>query len=386
MKNALHSGSIPLLFVLPGLGTGGSERVVLNLCRELRDGFRPVVAALRGGELAEEFRALGVSVHILNRRGGIDLRLILFLYRLIRTYQIRVINTHHFVSLFYAFWASRMAKVALVHTEHSRWEMERLPWFWRLWLKFFLGRLESVTAVSREAFFYLSRQSARTSLIQNGVDTLLFARESAKGMKRQELGLAKEDLVVGSVGNLRPEKNQGLLIRALALLPREGQQVKAVLVGDGPCRGNLESLARELGVADRVLFLGTRHDVSRLYGVMDIYCLSSRYEGLPLTLLEAMACSRPIIGTDVLGIRGLIRHGHNGLLVADDNPEELKDALILLGRNPELRRSLADQGCKLVAAEYSFARFVSGYRTLFQQLGGIKAEVATKSILGNEQI
>jgi len=82
----------------------------------------------------------------------------------------------------------------------------------------------------------------------------------------------------------------------------------------------------------------------------------------------------------------LIRHGHNGLLVADDNPEELKDALILLGRNPELRRSLADQGCKLVAAEYSFARFVSGYRTHFPQLGGIKPEVATNSILGNEQI
>ncbi len=363
---------IPVLFVLPCLGTGGSERVVMNLCLEMQDEFLPVVVAFRDGELAAQLRGSGVVVHVLNRRGGIDLRLTFSLLKLIRKYQIRVINTHHFVSLFYAFWASRFAGVPIVHTEHSRWEMENLSRFWKLWFRLFLSRLEMVTAVSRGAFEYLidhlSSDKKRTTLVLNGIDVELFKKGAEQPVLRHELGLADDDLVVGCVGNLRVEKNQELLIRALALLQGQDRNVKVLLIGDGPSRSFLENLTQELGVEDKVLFLGIRHDVPRLYGVMDVYCLPSRYEGLPLTLLEAMAAGTPIVGTDVLGISEVIQHRQNGLLVADNDPEKLKDALITLEQNLALRTALAESGRTRVDAAYSFAAFVSGYKLLFMQM------------------
>ena len=347
----------------------------MNLCLELKRDFQPIVVAFKGGALAEKLRASGVRVHVLNRRSGIDVSLSFSLVKLMKRYQVRVVNTHHFVSLFYAFWASKVAGVPLVHTEHSRWEMERLSTFWRFWFKFFLQRLEMTTAVSKGAFDYLredlSTSPERTTLIRNGIDIELFRKGVEQTIPRQELGLDENDLVVGVVGNLRSEKNQELLIRTLALLQGQKEHFKALLIGDGPCRSFLKQLAQQLGVADRVLFLGVRHDVPRLYGVMDIYCLPSRYEGLPLTLLEAMAAGIPIVGTDVLGIKEMINHNQNGLLVADNDPEALKVALLSLADRSDLRSELAERAQSTVVAEYSFEKFVFGYKSIFAQLGKI---------------
>lgn len=373
MKSLKTQGMIPVLFVLPCLGAGGSERVVLNLCRELRRDFLPVVAAFRGGELVESLRDCGVAVHVLNRRDGIDPALVFALRKLIRSYRIRVVNAHHFGALFYAFWACALTRVPLVHTEHSRWEIEGLPPWWKLCFRFFLGRLAQITAVSRGAFEYLTEHypasGARTALIRNGIDIELFRQMAGQNLTRQQFGLAVDDLVVGSVGNLRREKNQALLIRALALFGERRHRIKLLLVGDGPCRTELEALAADLGVSDRVKFLGIRHDVPQLYGLMDIYCLVSRYEGLPLTLLEAMAAGKPIVATDVLGIREVVRNRHNGLLVADNDAEQLKNALAVLALRPDLRRRLAEQGRAQVSAEYGFDQCAAGYRSVFTRLG-----------------
>ncbi len=115
MKNTIGS-KIPVLFVLPTLGTGGSERVVFNLCLKAQPQYFPVVAAFRDGALHEEMTKAGISCHVLNRRGGIDVSLIFKLLKLMRKYRVRLVNSHHFVSLFYAFWAARCLGLPVIHT------------------------------------------------------------------------------------------------------------------------------------------------------------------------------------------------------------------------------------------------------------------------------
>ena len=372
MNDPVRTAPPPILFVTPCLGTGGSERIVVNLCLELQEDCLPVVASFRGGELVGKLREAGVAVHVLNRRDGLDFRLIFALLKLIRRYRIRVINTHHFVSLFYAFWASRISRVPIMHTEHSRWEMEKLSGGWKKCFRFLLKHTALVTAVSGAALDYLkgtfSVETGRTALVKNGIDIELFQREYERPLPRGDLGLEEDDLVIGCVGNLRPEKNQELLIRTLALLQGQNTKTKLLLIGDGPCRTSLQQLADELGVSNRVLFLGVRHDVPNLYGVMDIYCLPSRYEGLPLTLLEALAAGLPVIGTDVLGIRELIHNRENGLLVADNDPEAMREAINVLARDRGLGVRLARKGHSEVISDYSFTAFVSGYKSLFMRI------------------
>lgn len=363
--------AIPVLFVLPTLGTGGSERVVFNLCLHAAPQIFPVVAAFRDGALRQEMIDAGIACHVLDRRGGLDTSLVLKLSKLIRHYRIRVVNSHHFVSLFYSFWAAGFLRVPVLHTEHSKWEMEALSPFWDRCFRFFLRHIQMVNGVSAAAFGYLQKvyrvEERKSALIPNGIDMDRF-RNSGGALVRARLGLKTDELVIGTVGNLRQEKNQGLLLRAVALLQERGLPYKAVLVGDGPCRAELEELAASLGIEDQVLFLGTRTDVPSLYAAFDIYCLCSRYEGMPLTLLEAMAASLPVIGTNVLGIAEVIEHGFNGLLVPDNDAAHLAAAIAVLRTDRNLVESLQKEGPGYVRDNYLLETSVNSYKRLFRQL------------------
>ena len=128
---------IPLLFVLPTLGTGGSERIVFNLCLYLKKDYFPIVAAFRDGELRSEMEKNDIQVHVLKRKSGVDLSLVVRLAKVIKENSVRIANSHHFGALFYLYWATRYARIPLVHTEHSKWEMERLSRFWDWWFNFY---------------------------------------------------------------------------------------------------------------------------------------------------------------------------------------------------------------------------------------------------------
>ncbi len=364
-----------VLFVIPTLGTGGSERIVLSLCQQLKSrGFDPFVAAFRGGALQDSFTQAGITTYDLNRTGGIDIRLIWRLIRIIRKHQIHIINCHHFVALFYAFWASRLTRVPLMHTEHSKWEMEQLSGFWDRCFRFFLKRIDQITAVSPVSHQHLKDHyllsSARLSLTLNGVDVDKYDQGKTKAYSRPTFGLNDSDPVLGCVGNLRTEKNQKLLLKTLQVLNDRGHRWQVVLVGDGPCRNELAQLANDLNVADQVFFLGSRDDAEKIYPLFDVYVLPSRYEGLPLTLLEAMSAGVPVIGTSVLGIREVIDHEKNGLLVHDDDPSDLALTMIVLNNDSSLKKTLTAHAREFVECRFSLERFVDSYEQLFNKITG----------------
>ena len=371
MNNATGA-PIPVLFVLPTLGTGGSERVVFNLCLNAGPQYFPVVAAFRDGALRSEFTRAGICCHVLDRRGGIDVSLIFKLLQLMRKYGIRLVNSHHFVSLFYAFWAARLLGMPVMHTEHSKWEMEAHTPFWNGWFRFFLRNIQVVNAVSEASFAHLQQaygvSNSKAVLTLNGIDMELFKSKCDRGKLRESLGLKPGETVVGTVGNLRREKNQALLIRAVAMLKDWGRPCKAVIVGDGPCRKELEELAATLGAGEEIIFLGTRNDVPSLYAAFDMYCLSSRFEGLPLTLLEAMSASLPVIGTEVMGIAEVVSHNHNGLLVPDDSCPHLAAAITVLQNDAPLRQRISENGHRFVKDNYLLESSVNRYKELFTSL------------------
>lgn len=165
-------------------------------------------------------------------------------------------------------------------------------------------------------------------------------------------------LEVVCVGRLVPEKGQRVLLEAVADLAQRGVMMTLTLAGDGPERARLEDLAESLGLSDRVSFAGTiPHDqVRSLLGDKDVFCLPSFAEGVPVVLMEAMACELPTVSTEVAGIPELIEHGDSGLLVPPGRTDLLGEALATLAGDPGLRRSLGRRGRQRVASAFEASR------------------------------
>jgi glycosyltransferase involved in cell wall biosynthesis len=143
-----------------------------------------------------------------------------------------------------------------------------------------------------------------------------------------------------------------------------------VLAGDGPCRKELEQLARELAVADRVHFLGHRLDAPDVMAMFDVYCLPSVYEGMPLSILEAWSAGKPVVATDVTGIREIVIHETNGLLVPVNDPQALADQFHRVLGDRELRERISLQGQRFALEKCTMAGMVRQYEELYEQVAG----------------
>jgi glycosyltransferase involved in cell wall biosynthesis len=377
------------LYFVPTFGTGGTERLVLDLCRQLDSRFDPEVCALTAGSFAAELRQAHRTLTVIGRTDPVARsnilakilgagRTIAQLRRLLADHAIDIVHTHHLGPLFLAAAALRPAarRVKWVHTEHIPPSTETAYSRTDLLLAtFFLRAPDIVTGVSPAVSAYY-RDAAhipeeRIVTILNGVDVHAFAAAAtARTAKRSALGLGRGDIVVGTVGNLRRQKNHQSLLRAFARLPSAGRRAYLVLCGDGECRPELERLAAELGIADRVLFLGVRLDVPAIMAAFDVYCLPSHYEGMPLSIMEAWAAGKPVVATDVSGIRELVQHGRTGYLVPPDDSAKLAEGLSAVLQDHALAQTLRLEGQAAALARCGIQDMVNRYATLYLELSG----------------
>lgn len=230
------------------------------------------------------------------------------------------------------------------------------------------------------------------SIVPLGLDLDVFAGWKERGQTfRTEFGSASEDILIGIVGRLTEIKNHGLFLRVAALFkskyPNAGRRVRFVVVGDGALRTTLEQQAEELGLAADVIFTGSRRDMENVYPAMDVVALTSRNEGTPLTLIEAMANARPVIATAVGGVVGLLGEPlrgverqpvdasdatfiirERGISVAPDNAQAFAAGLERLIEDPTLRRETGARGLQFVTEKYSKERLVTDIAQLYDEL------------------
>jgi glycosyltransferase involved in cell wall biosynthesis len=173
---------------------------------------------------------------------------------------------------------------------------------------------------------------------------------------------------VGMVARLAPQKAPEVFVRAAARVHRVRSDVRFWLIGDGELRAPLEALARQLGVAPVVEFLGHRRDVPALLRALDLFVLTSRYEGLPYSVLEAMACGLPVIATRAPGTVDVVENGVTGLLTALDAPEEIASAILALLADPQRAHALGEAGHRRVQECFSLSAMLSAHATLYQKL------------------
>jgi glycosyltransferase involved in cell wall biosynthesis len=320
---------IGVLMLAKGLGRGGTERLLHGTVRHLdRARFRVEVAYLLPWKDAfvTDIEADGVPVHCLEAPRPASLGWTRRLRRLVDDRGFDLVHTHMPLTAAAARLALPGATPVFVHTEHNLWDRYRPPTRWANRLTY--GRNAAVIAVSESVARSIRSRRAPVEVVTHGADLAGVRRgAAARATARDELGLSADDVVVGTVANFTVKKDQATLLRAMAALGRDRPTVRLVLVGSGPLEAELRHRAADLGLAGRAAFVGSRHDVLELLPAFDVFALSSRFEGLPIALLEAMAAGLPCVATNVGGIPEVVTDGRDGLLVEPGDPDALATAL-----------------------------------------------------------
>lgn len=363
---------IKVMHVLYYLSIGGLEQVVLNLIKNLNTHrYKPYVACLREtGGLKDELVQNGVAVIEFNRGDGLDWGLPFTFARILKQEKIHILHTHDLGPYLYGAVAAKFARVpVLVHTEHSYLTQNtKLLKIAERILSFFTDTIISDSQdVTR---FLVEEQRIRPDKIEtiyNGIDVSLFHERKNGSSLKLMLGLPLESKVVGTVGRMVAVKDQRTLISAMQPIIASDKNVHMVIVGDGPLRDELTEYAQRLGIRANIHFLGNRRDVHKILQIFDVFVLPSLSEGLSLSLIEAMACTKPVITTRVGGNLEIIDNASVGVLIEPGDVSSLSSEILKLLRNQKLAAELAVNARKRVESRFSLKKMAARYEVIYER-------------------
>ena len=362
---------------------GGGPKAMLDLVGGLgRDRFAPLVVTPDDGPYFATYRTLGVPVLDLPMRAFRPATLSGIVAG-IRRYRVRLIHSHGKGAGLYGRLAAAFTRVPAVHTFHGLHHRRhgRAGRSAYLALERMLARLTArFVHVSHsemeEAVALGVSDPTRAVVIPNGTDVGEIDRISVDPVRsRAALGLAGATAVVGYVARISPQKGLEDFARAMRIVADAVPEAQFVLVGDAPAgeealKRRLNDLVGSLGLGGRLHMLGYRSDAVAIMKTFDVYVSTALWEGLPITLLEAMACGRPIVATDVGGNRDIVVDGETGILVPVGDPAALARRVCDLLNDPCLRRRLGDAGRRRVEDDFSIGRSVARTGDLYEQVVG----------------
>ena len=367
--------TVRVLHVFSTFAPGGPQVRTARLLPELERSWRHAILALDGCTDARALLAPELEVEILaapRKRGS--LATTRALVGILKSQAPDLLLTYNWGALD-ALLASRIVRPrAVVHHEDG-FRPDEVAGFKarRVWVRRWILPGTSAVIVPSRRLEEIARElwkldGARLARIANGLDVAGFPRADGNASRRRELGIPNDALVIGAVGHLRAEKNPVRLIQACA---RMTSQPHLLVLGDGPERPAVERAVRELGLESRVHLVGHRPAPQADYRAMDVFALSSDTEQMPVALLEAMACSLPVVSTDVGDVKDMLP-AEQASFVVPLAADALAQAAERLLADAELRRALGAQNRARVEREYSFAGMVRAYREVYERALGLE--------------
>jgi glycosyltransferase involved in cell wall biosynthesis len=357
-----------VLFACSGLNVGGAEKQWSLLIPALRAEFEVAVLTLVSeGPFFEELRSQGICSACAHMRSRADIRGLRRALRAV-TFRPHLVFTHSINAHMVGHVIARRAGAAHIANEHAgpgaptRLHRDLLT-------RLVASRVDRVIAVSNVQVPRLARLGYppdKMSVIHNGVAPPA-PTELARSV-RARLGVRQEEFLALLIATLRPEKTAHLFVSAVQKAHGEDPRVRGLVVGGGPEEERLRELAGTDGV---VQVLGERLDVPNMINAADVSCLSSTAEGVPMSLLEAMASAKPVIATDVGGVAEAVEAGTTGILVPVGDEEGFVEALLKLASDPGLARLLGEAGRERHRAVFSLERMVAEYSRAFEEVRGI---------------
>jgi glycosyltransferase involved in cell wall biosynthesis len=360
---------IAVLHLITELNVGGAEKALARLLTHLDRGrYDLTVACLYGGDgpIASQICDLGIPVINLRMTARWRWDGLWRLYRLLRRVRPIILHTWMFHANMAGRVLGRLAGVPIVISGERTMGMES---GWRYRLNRTTDPLtDRVVCVSQQvaefAVKHIGIPQEKVVIIPNGIRLPHLAQLPDKGQARAELGLPADLILVGTIARLDPVKRLDVLLRATASLP----EVHVLVIGDGPERAQLVALSERSDLTGRVHLVGHQEDVWPWLRAIDVFVLSSDWEGMSNALLEAMGAGLPVVATAVGGTPDVVVDGTTGLLVPSRDPSALAQALATMARDRDLRHRMGQAGRERVRQCFSLQRMVEQTQTLYTQL------------------
>ena len=352
-----------IIQVMPEFGLAGAEIMAENLAYGLRSkGHEVLIISFYNMHTAitERLEENGIRIEYLGKKKGFDSSIVLKMRKIMKVFQPDIIQTHRYV-LPYVFLSSIGMKVKRVHTVHNIAEKEvprkQLP-LQKILIEKFGVIPVAITPITKKSIEeYYGLNDNKVPLIYNGIDlTRCIPKKNT-----QITGTAK----VLHVGRFAPQKNHIMMVEAFADVVKKYPTCELDLVGDGDLVESVKQRVNELGIEENVRFIGLLDMVYKKMSESDIFILPSNYEGMPITLIEAMTTGLPIVATAVGGVPDMIEDEKSGLLVAVSKDKIAKDIIKVLDN--EKKKKKVSQGAMLKARDFSLEKMTQAYITLYQQ-------------------
>lgn len=354
-----------ILFIVRTMGLGGTENVVLQLCEILSGRTNKVVVCSSGGVHEGMLKSMGIKHYMIPDIASKHMHNMVKCCSAIRSViekeQITIIHSHHRMAAFYAELVAPQDAIKVANAHNTFRDKKNLTRFaYRNTKLIAVGEM-----VKKNLTEYFELPESQVSVIHNAVkafDGKINPIESLQSAKKQG------KILIGNVGRLSKQKGMGYFLEAAVITAKVHPEALFVIVGDGELRAQLEQKTIQLGLQDKTLFMGYRNDIQNVMSQLDFVVLSSLWEGLPLTPIEAFSVGKTVIGTSVDGTPEIIRDGIDGYLVAPRNPVLLAEKMNDLIEHAGKHNLMEQQAVKRYQEEFSFEKLKQRYIDFYEEL------------------
>lgn len=365
-----HVQLLPLL--------SGVQNMMINLLENLdRNKFEITVVSAPDGPMIDKLKEMGIRhiaiPQLIQKINFHDIPIFIEFYNVFRKYKFDIVHTHSSKTGFLGRIAARLAGVKItMHTIHGfpfhPYQSKIVQLFYRNLERvagFFCDITISVNEFERKLAIQhriISKRKIRT--IYNGIKSL----ESANPLKRKDFGIDEDQIIIGSVSRFSKQKNIINLIKVAISIVQKVSNIIFIFIGHGENFTYVQQLIENAGVKKNIKLMGWKSNVSDWCSLFDIVVLYSKWEGLSLTILEAMSMKKPIIASNIKGNNELVFHGKNGYLVEIDDHEDLTKKIISLSKDSLKQKKFGEESYKLFFDQYTLEKFCNSYVTLYKEL------------------
>lgn len=344
-----------ILFFTSVMKQGGTERVILQMCKILKDRVNKIYVCSSGGDSVKQLEQLGIehiTISDIESKSPVKiLKNLNSLKKIVKEKQIDIIHSHHRMAAFFVRLSGfAKSKVHFINVHNTFYNKKRLTRYAYKYSRIFaVGE-----KVKSNLLEYYKLPEKQVYVLRNAVEPFdgnVTPLNNITDFKNRGCK------IVCNVGRLTEQKGMEYFIRSLPLVKKEVSDIKYLIAGDGDLREYLSELVKSLDLSEDVIFLGYRTDIRNVMAQSDFVVLSSLWEGLPLTPLEAFSVKKTIVATAVDGTIEVVKDGENGLSVPPENPQAIAEKVIELCQNSELRERLEEKAFETYNTHFSFESY-----------------------------
>ncbi len=354
---------------------GGGETHILNLVQEMNKAvYEPVVLAFTGGQMIDHLNSMGITSHVIASEKPLDIRKWKAVKKFMAQQQIDIVHVHGTRANSNVYWAAKSLRIPIIYTIHGwsfhndqPWYVKRLRIGFEGWITRRTTCNISVSASNQQTG---SRHinGFRSFVVNNGIDVQRFHPAAPGASVRDELGISPSACVIGFIGRMTEQKDPLTLVKAFHTALAAQPNLVLLMTGEGTLQHQVQQQVKELGIEQRVICTPFRQDVPALLKAIDVFCLPSLWEGLPIGLLEAMAMEKAVIATAVDGTKEIVDHGKNGFIVPQQQPQALAAAICTLANEPFLRLMLGRNARRTVENAFDITAMTRHIEQIYSEV------------------